>query len=115
MSSSNYLRIAMETMPLLIGIALAYLFWTNNALLTILYLAIIAAILFVRRFPGDVHALVLGFFIGLLIEVTGTSVSGYQSFMNPDFLGIPVWLPVAWAFGFMMMKRIGMIIHESRT
>lgn len=109
-----YWRIFLETLPLLVGLVLAYFFWHNNVLLTILYLCVIGVVLWFRREPGDYHSLVLGVLIGLLVEIIGTSVAGYQSFTNPDFLGIPVWLPIAWAYGLMAMKRIGVVVYKSQ-
>lgn len=53
-----------------------------------------------------------GILIGIIVEVIGTQVSGYQSFTRPDFGGIPMWLPIAWGYGFIAMKRIGLILKE---
>lgn len=107
-------KIFIETVPLILGVAAAYFFWENNVLLTVLFLLTITLILKTNYKQGDFFALFYGFIIGIIIEIIGTSVSGYQSFANPDFLGIPIWLPIAWAFGFMLMKRIGIIIYQSR-
>jgi hypothetical protein len=114
MKKNICLRVFFETFPILIGIVLSYFFWKNNILLMIIYIVLIAIVLKIKFYPGDALALIYGFFIGLLVEIIGTSVSGYQSFTNPSFWGIPVWLPIAWAYGLMMMKRIGMIIYEAR-
>ena len=51
-----------------------------------------------------------GIVAGVVVETIGTSVSGYQSFSKPDFWGIPYWLPVSWGYGFILMKRIGLIM-----
>ena len=107
--------IFLETSPLLIGILLTYLFWKNNIILSIIYLVAILIILKVKYYQGDLFALIYGFVIGLLVETIGTSVSHYQSFANPDFLGIPMWLPIVWAYGFMLMKRIGVIIYDTKA
>ena len=107
-------RIFLEILPLLVGVLLTYFFWHNNLLLAFLYLCAIGVVLWIRVDPGDYHSLALGLLIGLIVEITGTSVSGYQSFTNPDFLGIPAWLPIAWAYGLMAMKRIGVLVYRSR-
>ena len=107
-----YWRIFLEILPLLVGVLLTFFFWRNNMLLAVLYLCAVGVVLWVHTDPGDYHVLVLGLLIGLLVEIIGTSVSGYQSFVNPDFLGIPVWLPIAWAYGLMAMKRIGVIVYR---
>ena len=112
MRKETLVRIVVQTIPVLLGIVLTYLFWRNSFLLTLIYLAAIAIILRIKYYSGDLFALLYGFLLGILVEVIGTSVSGYQSFTNPDFLGIPLWLPIVWAYGLMAMKRIGIIIHE---
>lgn len=54
--------------------------------------------------------MIYGLVTGSIIEVAGTRVSGYQSFARPDLFGIPYWLPVCWSYGFVVMKRVGLII-----
>jgi len=69
-------------------------------------------VLEIKYYPGDFQALIYGFIIGLIVEITGNYFVGYQNFANPSFLGIPAWLPIAWAYGFMAMKRIGVLIYK---
>ncbi len=54
-----------------------------------------------------------GLTAGAFIEIIGTKISGYQNFENPDILGIPYWLLVAWGYGFVLMKRIGLILKNN--
>jgi hypothetical protein len=112
--SNTFARVFLETMPLLVGVGLTYLFWRDKILLTLLYLLAIATVLKVKYYPGDFLALAYGLVLGLFVEVVGTTFAGYQKFANPDMLGIPIWLPISWAYGLMLMKRIGIIIYESR-
>jgi len=109
-----WVHILWELAPILVGILLSYLFWRNNFLLAGIYLGLIGFLLKLKFQAGDWHALAIGFLVGLAVEVIGTSVSGYQVFVNPDFWGIPIWLPIAWAYGFLAMKRVGVLVHSSR-
>jgi len=59
-----------------------------------------------NEFKVLIYAMILGF----IVETIGTQISGYQKFTNPDILGIPYWLLVAWGYGFILMKRIGLVI-----
>ncbi len=58
----------------------------------------------------EFYILFYGLIAGFIIETIGTQVSGYQSFTQPDVLGIPYWLVVSWGYGFILMKRISLII-----
>jgi len=110
----NYLyKIFLETIPLIIGVILTAILWKHNVLLSVLFIIIIIVVLEVKYQPGDFQTLLYGLVAGFIIEVTGNYIIGYQQFTNPNFLGIPIWLPVAWAYGFMVMKRIGVIIYKS--
>ena len=107
-----YHKISLQILPIVFGVVLSYFFWQSSALLALLYIVTIFIVVRWKYYPGDYAALVVGFLVGLIVEIPGTSISGYQSFAHPDFLGIPMWLPIAWAYGLMMMKRIGVILHE---
>lgn len=104
-------KILLELVPILIGIALAGIFWRISFLLAFVFLVAIIIIVRTNYKKGDYLALGIGLVIGLLVEIVGTYFVGYQSFAKPDFLGIPLWLPLAWAYGFMFMKRVGVIIN----
>ena len=114
MKVNIYKEITLQILPILGGVVLSYFFWWNNIVLALIYTLAIVLILITKYYPGDVHALVIGFILGLIVEIPGTFISGYQSFTNPDFLGIPMWLPIAWAYGFMFMKRIGVSIYLAK-
>lgn len=112
MRKEAMVKISLETVPILIGIVLTYFLWENNLLLTVLFLALLAALLAIKRYPGDIFALIYGSVLGFALEVFQTSIAKFHSFSNPDFLGIPMWMPLVWGYGFMLMKRIGIIIYE---
>ncbi|MEK9173282.1 MAG: hypothetical protein AAB594_01760 [Patescibacteria group bacterium] len=102
-----FLKIFLETLPIFIGIYLSYQFWQKNYLLFILYLLISVGLILIHKDKSEFLIFTYGIFIGLIVEILGTQKSGYQSFANPDFAGIPIWLPLAWGYGFVAMKRIG--------
>ena len=99
-------KVFIETLPILFGILLSYLFWQNNVLLFIIYLVLTFGLIYFHKDKTEYSIFVYGIFIGIIVEVIGTQVSGYQSFTKPDFGGIPIWLPIAWGYGFVAMKRI---------
>ncbi|MBI2610216.1 hypothetical protein HYW53_03545 [Candidatus Giovannonibacteria bacterium] len=105
-------KIFLETLPIFLGILLSYLFWQNNILLFIIYLVLTLALIFWHKDKTEFIIFVYGIIIGLIVEVIGTQVSGYQSFTNPNLWGIPFWLPIAWGYGFIAMKRIGFVLKN---
>ncbi len=104
-------KLFIHSLPLGAGILLSYLFWRQNLVLFFLYVFIVSGVILTGR-DKKVEFLVLiyGLVAGLAVESIGTSISGYQSFASPDFWGIPYWLIVSWGYGFVLMKRIGLII-----
>jgi hypothetical protein len=58
----------------------------------------------------ELYILIYGLIAGFIIETVGTQISGYQKFTQPDIWGIPYWLIISWGYGFILMKRISLII-----
>lgn len=112
MRKDAMVKIFLETVPIIIGVALTYFLWENNLLLTIVFTAMLTATLTIKRYPGDIFALIYGSVLGFALEVFQTSIAKFHSFSNPDILGIPIWMPLVWGYGFVLMKRIGTIIYE---
>jgi hypothetical protein len=104
-------QISIHSAPFALGIALAFFLWEQNLILLICYLVItIVFIVTGKDQKAESGIAIYGLIAALVIEALGTSVSGYQTFNNPSFWGIPVWLPVSFSYGFILMKRIGLII-----
>lgn len=104
--------IFLETMPILLGVVLSYFLWQYGVLLAVVYLTLTLALIYAHKDKSELVIFFYGVLVGLLVETVGTSVSGYQSFAEPDFAGIPVWLPIVWGYGFIAMKRIGVILKD---
>jgi hypothetical protein len=103
--------VIIHSLPLFSGILLSFLFWRSNILLLGIYsLFVFLLIFFGKDRKIELLIFIYGCFAGFIIETIGTQISGYQSFTQPDILGIPYWLVVSWGFGFLLMKRIGLII-----
>lgn len=104
-------KILLHTAPLVLGIILAYFLWRHNGVLLVIYLLLVfGLILFGKDRKVEALILLYGIIAALVVEIIGTQVSGYQTFNNPDRWGIPYWLPLSWGYGFILMKRIGLII-----
>jgi len=71
---------------------------------------VLALIFFGKDKKTELKIFLYGMLAGFVVETIGTKISGYQSFSNPDILGIPYWLIVSWGYSFLLMKRIYLII-----
>jgi len=105
-------NVFLETLPILFGILLSYLFWQHNVLLFVIYLALSLGLIYYHKDKSELIIFIYGIVIGAIVEVIGTQVSGYQLFTNPDVGGIPLWVPIAWGYGFVAMKRIGFVLKR---
>ena len=75
------------------------------AWLTAGLLALVVVRLLVERIPGDWAYAVLAAVLGPLGEIA-ISATGAFDYSNPDFAGIPMWLPALWANGGLMIRRV---------
>jgi len=87
------------------GIVTIAIFFNNNILLSFLLIAIWAIGIKFWHKKHDVYFFVTGAIIGPLAEII-CIYFGVWHYANPTFLGIPIWLPLAWGFATMLIKRI---------
>lgn len=104
-------EIFIHSLPLALGILLSYLFWRSNILLLVIYLSLVLLVILAGKDrKTELWIFAYGLVAGFIVETIGTQISGYQIFTKPDVWGIPYWLIVSWGFGFILMKRISLII-----
>jgi len=106
--------IFLELIPVIIGKILLIFFWRSNLLLTFLYLIVIGAAFKIKYEKREWIVFLLGAVVGLLIEI-GAVFIGFESFVEPLFLGIPLWMPLTWGYGFIVIRRISNAIVEFRS
>lgn len=104
-------RIIVSLLPFFLSAGLVYLFWRQSFLLLFLY----ASVLVIEIFLGhdrivEVKLAVIGILWGFVLETIGIS-SGYHTFNKPDLMGIPLWLPIFWGYGFIAAKRVSSIVY----
>jgi len=87
------------------GIASISLFHKNTLMLT-LVLAI-AWFIGIRLWhkKQDIYFFIIAAIIGSIGEIVCVHFGAWQ-YPNPTFLGIPIWLPFAWGFATILIKRI---------
>lgn len=77
----------------------------DDFLLAVIYVLIIALSLAIRRERRDVIALIFGFIIMTAFEYFFINI-GVEKFTRRSLFGLmPIWLPILWAYGFLVVKR----------
>lgn len=91
-----------------IGVFLIVVFYENTVLLAVLlFVAWSFALKFWHK-KHDAYFFIVGAIIGTIGEIVAVSFGVWQ-YANPSFLGIPLWLPLAWGLGVVLIKRIAEI------
>ncbi len=83
-----------------------FLFWKNNFLLTLIFIAAILVLLVPSRNVREAYLVAIGLTLGILIEA-GAQLIGFESYSNPTFFGIPLWMPFMWSYAFIAIYRVG--------
>ncbi len=114
MLKSKCISILMQSTPVLAMIGLIAVV-KNDYYLTVLYLLIIFISLVFSYQKGDYKYLLFGFFIMIISEYIFIS-TGVETFMRNSLFGImPLWLPILWAYAFLVMKRSIIILGDRQV
>ena len=101
---------AIHILPFVLMMIPIHLAWRHPTLLLILYSALLSGyILHEKDRKLEFQIAVVGITWGLILEIIGVR-SGFHTFSAPDFMGIPLWLTVIWGCGFILGKRINLIM-----
>jgi hypothetical protein len=82
------------------------------ALTLLIFILLIITLRFDYR-KDDIYHTISGMILGSIAEIICVYF-GVWRYANPTFLGIPLWLPLAWGVGVLSIKRIAVIISETR-
>ena len=84
----------------------------DDYVLTIIYVAIIAVSLLVKKTRHDILIFVVGFVVMFGSEYLFVT-TGVETFHRTSLLGImPLWLPFLWGYGFIAIKRVVQILNH---
>lgn len=79
----------------------------SELFLTFFAIAVSALLFYWYDRVGERYLFFLGLFIGFVIEV-GFRYLGYQQiWTEASLFGVPLWLPIAWGAGFVLITRLG--------
>jgi hypothetical protein len=106
-------RLALSLLIYLVAVACVAALYRESLLLTAIMAALAAVTLLIGRRKGDLIVFASGATLGLIAEVTAVRFSAWE-YAHPDFLGIPLWLPVGWGLTTLLIKRISEGLIELR-
>jgi len=108
----KYKPVIFEFILVVAGFFLVMLLRDELAITAIVLLAII--VLFnIRYAKGEFFLLLLGILSGVIIEIGGDTVYHLQYWSQGSFFGIPIWLPLLWGYGFVLIRRLGDLIVKN--
>lgn len=107
-NNSKTKEIIIELIPILIVLLLLCLF-RNEIAITILTLLAIIFTFTIKYQKNEAYIFLFGLIIGIILELIGNFLLG-QSWPDASFFSIPIWLPLTWGYGFIIIRRIGDII-----
>jgi hypothetical protein len=76
----------------------------NDYLLAGIYLLIVIVTLILGYEKGDLTVLIFGLIAMTFFEFIFIS-TGIETFIRNSLFGMPLWLPLLWAYGFLLIKR----------
>jgi len=111
MKTSKLLQILLNFIPIVLMIVLIP-FVENDYVLTGLYGLIIIVSFLVKYSKKDILFFIFGFFAMLVSELFFIS-TGVETFARNSLFGImPLWLPFLWAYVFVVIRRMIVIIDK---
>ncbi|HEY4514809.1 MAG TPA: hypothetical protein VJJ22_01470 [Candidatus Paceibacterota bacterium] len=82
----------------------------SDYLLAGIYLVFIVGLLIYKRERGDVAVLASGIILMTIFEFIFVS-TGVEVFVRNSLFGLmPIWLPLLWGYGFLVIRRVVAII-----
>lgn len=78
-----------------------------------LFIVTVSLIIFLLSYnQNEVILFLVGIFFGVIIEI-GLRYFGYQQvWKDASLFGVPVWLPLVWGIGFVIITRLGLLIRN---
>jgi len=108
-STSKWVEIGKQTLPLIIFPVVLII--TQNEIAISAGLILMTAITFWMSYEKEEYKVfLLGLILGLIMEVGGDAIYKMQYWETGSLFGIPLWLPLLWAYGFIIIRRIGNLI-----
>lgn len=97
----------------IVVIALAYmgmgLLWEQSLVLATVMLVVTVVVLVLRRNSIDVWVSIIILVTSALIEALSVHFGIWQH-MNPDYLGVPLWIPLGWVLFALFIRSLYVLL-----
>lgn len=99
-------NILLQLLPVLILVIL-FIFVRNEISMSILILLAIMITFKIKYYKKEIYVFIFGFVLGILLELFASFVLAQSWDSQHTF---PIWLPLTWGYGFVLIRRIGNMI-----
>lgn len=106
-------NLALEVLLYFLSTLFIISLWKNNLVVLMLMLLVWLFALKFWHSREDIIFFLAAAFFGPLGEIVAIHF-GVWAYANPSMLGIPVWLPFAWGYVGMLIRRLSITISEWR-
>ncbi len=87
----------------------------SNELISTILLAVMVIIMFTVKYrKHEWIMLLIGLALGIITELGGDVIYKLQYWKTGIFFGIPLWLPILWAFTIIIIARLGSSIIKEK-
>jgi uncharacterized membrane protein YoaT (DUF817 family) len=93
------------------GIALISFLYMDSILLTLILLLCLLTCFMRWHNKRDLYSFIIGMIVGTSAEII-TVHFGVWRYTNPTLLKIPLWLPLAWGTGAIVIRRLSETLSE---
>ena len=104
-------KIVLESIPILIMLSLVY-FIKDDYILAITYIFLLVGFFNVHYEKNDIKMFFLGMILMIFFELIFLN-TGIEKFERTSLLNMmPIWIPLLWGYGFVVIKRISLLLNE---
>ncbi|MBR9677499.1 hypothetical protein GOV04_05130 [Candidatus Woesearchaeota archaeon] len=79
----------------------------DEILVSISLMVLLGVVFFFHREPREWIVFLVGLVLGVLLEVGSDQILKLQYWSEGMLLGVPLWLPLLWGLGFILIRRLG--------
>jgi len=109
----KYKQFLIEILPLAVGFILQP-FIHSEYIFTAVVVAILLISWKIKYYKGEWKLFLVGLILGFVFEALGGLINRTQYWENASLLGIPIWLPIFWGYGFIFIYRLGKLIIKTK-